>query len=86
MSWFDLINLLLALAALTVAPACGFQPVYAPGGAGSELYRGLGSVVLGGLVISTLLTLVLVPTVFTVTMDARLAFSRWIENRRQSSV
>ncbi|WP_170529705.1 LPS assembly lipoprotein LptE [Ruegeria arenilitoris] len=38
MSLFDRRNLLLSLAVLTVAPACGFQPVYAPGGAGSELY------------------------------------------------
>ena len=39
-------------------------------GAGSELYRGLGSVVLGGLLVSTILTLVMVPTVFTLFMDA----------------
>jgi HAE1 family hydrophobic/amphiphilic exporter-1 len=30
-------------------------------GAGSELYRGLGSVLLGGLLVSTLVTIVLVP-------------------------
>ena len=30
-------------------------------GAGSELYRGLGSVLLGGLLVSTLFTIVLVP-------------------------
>jgi hydrophobic/amphiphilic exporter-1 (mainly G- bacteria), HAE1 family len=30
-------------------------------GAGSELYRGLGSVLLGGLLVSTVVTLVLVP-------------------------
>jgi hypothetical protein len=34
-------------------------------------------VVLGGLLVSTFFTLVLVPTVFTVTMDARLAIGRW---------
>ena len=38
MSLFDRRKLLLPLAALTLAAACGFQPVYAPGGAGSALY------------------------------------------------
>jgi HAE1 family hydrophobic/amphiphilic exporter-1 len=40
-------------------------------GAGSELYRGLGSVILGGLVVSTVLTLFLVPSLFTLTMGAK---------------
>jgi HAE1 family hydrophobic/amphiphilic exporter-1 len=40
-------------------------------GAGSELYRGLGSVVLGGLVVSTVFTLVLVPTLFGLLVEAR---------------
>ena len=35
-------------------------------GAGSELYRGVGAVVLGGLALSTLLTLFVVPAVFRV--------------------
>ncbi|MGV6804390.1 MAG: LPS assembly lipoprotein LptE [Ruegeria sp.] len=38
MSLFDRRKLLLTLAALTLTAACGFQPVYAPGGTGSELY------------------------------------------------
>ncbi len=42
-------------------------------GAGSELYRGLGSVVLGGLVVSTVFTLVLVPTLFNLLMTGRVA-------------
>jgi len=33
-------------------------------GAGSELYRGLGSVLIGGLIASTLFTLFVVPTLF----------------------
>ncbi len=35
---FDRRKLLLVLAALTLTAACGFQPVYAPGGTGSALY------------------------------------------------
>jgi HAE1 family hydrophobic/amphiphilic exporter-1 len=38
-------------------------------GAGSELYRGLGSVVIGGLVVSTVFTLFLVPTFLSLAMD-----------------
>ena len=49
----------------------GLCPLVLFPGAGSELYRGLGSVVLGGLVVSTLLTLVLVPTVFSIALDIR---------------
>ncbi|MBN1343899.1 MAG: efflux RND transporter permease subunit [Phycisphaerae bacterium] len=40
-------------------------------GAGSELYRGLGSVVLGGLAVSTIFTLFLVPALFSLSMEAR---------------
>jgi HAE1 family hydrophobic/amphiphilic exporter-1 len=34
-------------------------------GAGSELYRGLGSVVVGGLTLSALLTLTIIPPLLT---------------------
>src|SRR5690606_5640625 len=40
-------------------------------GAGSELYRGLGSVVLGGLIISTVFTLVLIPVGFSLAVDIK---------------
>jgi HAE1 family hydrophobic/amphiphilic exporter-1 len=45
-------------------------------GAGSELYRGLGSVVLGGLLVSTIFTLVLVPIGFSLALDLRSAVAR----------
>ena len=38
------------------------------GGAGSELYRGLGAVVVGGLVVSTIFTLILVPVLLSFLM------------------
>lgn len=56
-------------------------------GAGSELYRGLGSVVLGGLTVSTIFTLVLVPAGFSLVMDTQAALSRLtnlIRNRTSS--
>ena len=37
-------------------------------GSGSELYRGLGAVVVGGLVVSTVFTLVLVPLLLSTAM------------------
>jgi len=51
----------------------GMLPLVLFPGAGSELYRGLGSVVIGGLVVSTLFTLLLVPTLFSLVIDARTA-------------
>ena len=42
-------------------------------GAGSELYRGLGSVVVGGLIVSTVFTLFLVPAMFSLSMDLKQA-------------
>lgn len=55
----------------TTTTVLGLLPLVLFPGAGSELYRGLGSVVLGGLVVSTVFTLVLVPTLFSLAMDAR---------------
>jgi HAE1 family hydrophobic/amphiphilic exporter-1 len=45
-------------------------------GSGSELYRGLGSVVLGGLIVSTVFTLLLIPAVFSLLMDIKVRI-RW---------
>ncbi|MBL9033071.1 MAG: efflux RND transporter permease subunit [Phycisphaerae bacterium] len=47
----------------------GIPLVIAPG-AGAEMYRGLGAVIVGGLFVSTLFTLVLVPLVFSVVMQS----------------
>ena len=41
---------------------CGLAPLVLFPGAGSELYRGLGSILIGGLVVSTVFTIFLVPT------------------------
>lgn len=52
----------------------GLFPLVVMAGEGSELYRGLGSVLLGGLIVSTILTLILIPTIFSLMMDVQ---SRW---------
>ncbi len=55
----------------TATTVFGLAPLVFFPGAGSELYRGLGSVVLGGLLVSTIFTLVLVPTLFSLMMDLK---------------
>ena len=45
----------------TMSNICGMLPLVLMPGAGSELYRGLGAVVIGGLALSTVLTLLIIP-------------------------
>ena len=54
----------------------GLLPLVISPGAGSELYRGLGSVTLGGLIASTIFTLFLVPVSFSLAMDSKAALAR----------
>ena len=49
----------------------GMLPLVLFPGPGSELYRGLGSVVVGGLIISTIFTLLLVPALFSLVIDGK---------------
>lgn len=49
----------------TLTSVGGMLPLVFLPGSGSELYRGLGAVVVGGLLISTVFTLILVPTVLS---------------------
>jgi HAE1 family hydrophobic/amphiphilic exporter-1 len=53
----------------------GMLPLVLFPGAGSELYRGLGAVVIGGLIVSTIFTLFLVPSLFSLMLDARTALA-----------
>ena len=53
----------------TTTTVLGMLPLVIASGAGSELYRGLGSAVLGGLAMSTLFTLLLIPVVFSLWVD-----------------
>ncbi len=60
----------------TITTVLGLFPLVLFPGAGSELYRGLGAVVLGGLTLSTLFTLFLIPAVFTLTENILSWFAR----------
>ena len=53
----------------TFSSVGGMLPLVLMPGAGSELYRGLGSVVVGGLFVSVFFTLVLVPVVLSLLFD-----------------
>ncbi len=55
----------------------GMLPLVIMPGAGSELYRGLGSVVVGGLALSTVFTLILTPLVFTYAIE----FAAWARQK-----
>ena len=50
----------------------GMLPLVLVPGSGSEMYRGIGSVVVGGLLVSTFFTLLLVPILFSLVIDMRM--------------
>jgi len=53
----------------------GMLPLVLSPGSGSEMYRGLGSVVVGGLIVSTVFTRVLVPLLFSLVVEMRRGFA-----------
>ncbi len=63
----------------TLTTVVGLSPLVFFPGAGSELYRGLGSVVLGGLVVSTIVTLFLVPTLFSLMVELKLWLGKQLQ-------
>lgn len=69
----------------TTTTVFGLIPLVLMPGAGSELYRGLGSVVLGGLIVSTIFTLVLVPTLFSLMLDIRTGLANLLLGDRSES-
>jgi HAE1 family hydrophobic/amphiphilic exporter-1 len=54
----------------------GMLPLVLFPGAGSELYRGIGSVITGGLIVSTIFTIFLVPSLFSLVIDAKETLAR----------
>lgn len=54
-----------------ITSVAGMAPLVVLGGAGSELYRGLGAVVIGGLLVSTIFTLLLTPALMSLMLDAQ---------------
>jgi len=60
----------------TMTSSFGMAPLVLMPGAGSELYKGLGSVVIGGLIVATLFTLIVVPLLFSLVLDFQQAVVR----------
>jgi HAE1 family hydrophobic/amphiphilic exporter-1 len=60
----------------TTTSIMGMLPLVVSGGAGTELYRGLGAVVVGGLALSTVFTLFLIPCLFSLALDFRTMLTR----------
>jgi HAE1 family hydrophobic/amphiphilic exporter-1 len=67
----------------TFTSVFGMLPLVVFPGAGSELYRGLGSVVLGGLLVATMFTLFLIPSLLSLVLDARQGLSRLLKREFQ---
>ena len=59
----------------------GMLPLALGQGSGSELYRGLGVIVVGGMLVSTIFTLFVVPTILSLVQE----FKERAENRRERS-
>ena len=55
----------------TLGGLAGLLPLVLAPGAGAELYRGIGAVLLGGLLVSTVVTLVYVPAALTLTIEIK---------------
>jgi HAE1 family hydrophobic/amphiphilic exporter-1 len=70
------------IAMTAVAAVIGLLPLVVSSGAGSELYRGLGAVMVGGLSLSTVFTLVLIPVLFTLWFDVKAALARALAHVR----
>ncbi|MBN1931757.1 MAG: efflux RND transporter permease subunit [Desulfobacterales bacterium] len=54
----------------SITTVFGMLPLVVLPGAGSEFYRGIGSVVVGGLLVSTVFTIFLIPALLSLTFDA----------------
>ncbi len=68
----------------TLTTVVGLLPLVVASGSGSELYRGLGAAVLGGLTLSTIVTLILVPVVYSLGLDAQKALAGRAHWRRRA--
>jgi HAE1 family hydrophobic/amphiphilic exporter-1 len=58
-----------------LAAVFGMLPLALGQGSGSELYRSLGIVVVGGLISSTIFTLLVVPTMMSLVNDVQTALA-----------
>lgn len=62
----------------TIATIMGMLPIALRIGQASEIRAPMATVVIGGLLLSTLLTLVMIPIIFSLFSDSKNAVSRWL--------
>jgi HAE1 family hydrophobic/amphiphilic exporter-1 len=62
----------------TLGGLVGLLPLVIAPGAGSELYRGIGAVLLGGMVVSTVVTLMFVPALLSLMLEIQQGLARWL--------
>ncbi len=62
----------------------GLLPLILLPGAGSELYRGLGSVIVGGLIVSTVFTLFLIPPLFSLVAGGKTGVTRLVKKNSET--
>jgi hypothetical protein len=63
----------------TLALILGLLPVAAALGRGSEFRQSIGTIVLGGIILSTVLTLVVIPCSYTIFDDLSNLFAKWMK-------
>ena len=64
-----------------ITTVVGMLPLAVGGGAGAELYQGLGAVIVGGLTVSTIFTLLLTPVLESIGYDLAEVLERWRARR-----
>lgn len=68
----------------TITTVFGMMPLVLSPGAGSEFYRGIGSVVIGGLLISTIFTIFLIPALLSLVLDTILGLKKWFGSAKMA--
>ena len=83
--WQPTRNRIRSIVMSTLTSVFGVLPLVLFPGAGSELHRGLGSVVVGGLSLSAVLTLLLIPPLLTMLVGPPAKRPAWPSRPRASS-
>jgi HAE1 family hydrophobic/amphiphilic exporter-1 len=70
----------------SITTVSAMLPLVLSPGAGSEFYRGLGSVVVGGLLISTVFTIFLIPALLSLAFGAGAVLKKTFSRSKESLV
>ncbi len=70
----------------TLTSIFGMLPLMLVPGVGSEIYRGLAAVIVGGMTFSALFTLILMPSLLRLTEGLSLHFLPWVPNQTRNEL